>query len=144
MSEVGIARVFRLLRVVRAVTYLKQLRLLVFTLLKTLPSLANIIVLMSLLFYVYATIGATIFGEVLPEEFGNLGQAALTLFGVVTLEGWVELLHRATEHAPFAWVYFVSFILLGTFIIINLFVAVVVSNFCKSEQSTFKLATENT
>ena len=144
MTEAGLARIFRLLRVIRAVTYLGQLRLLVFTLLRTLPSLGNIIILMSLLFYFYATIGATIFGKAMPEEFGNLGNAALTLFGVVTLEGWVDLMEKASQAQPFAWVYFVSFILFGTFIIINLFVAVVVSNLEQSfrEQEASKHASE--
>ncbi len=146
MSQVGIARIFRLLRVLRAVTYLKQLRLLVYTLLKTLPSLGNIIILMSIQFYVFATIGSTIFGRAMPEEFGNLGYSALTLFGVVTLEGWVDLLAEASAVTPYAWIYFVSFILLGTFIIINLFVAVVVSNLEESfrEQEAAKHAADLT
>jgi len=82
------------------------------------------------------------FANTMPEHFGNLGTAILTLFGIVTLEGWVDLMHMAGQYHPYAWIYFLSFILLGTFIVINLFVAVVVSNLEQSfrEQEAARLS----
>ena len=128
IQEANIARIFRLLRVLRTITFMPQLRLLITTLLKTLPSLINIVILLSLLFYFYAVMGSVFFAEHMPDHFGNMGNAALTLFGIVTLEGWIEVMAEASELSRWAWIYFLSFILLGTFIIVNLFVAVVVSN----------------
>ena len=62
------------------------------------------------------------------ERWGSLGAALLTLFQIVTLEGWVEVMEKALEFRPLAWIYFVSFVLIGTFVVLNLFIAVVVNN----------------
>ncbi len=138
----SVARVLRVFRVLRAVSMMPQLRLLVSTLLRSLPSMVNILLLLSVLFYLFGVIGTVLFGQVAPEHFGRLHTTLLTLFGVVTLEGWVEVMTAVRAVRPWAWIYFVSFILLGTFVVINLFVAVVVNNLEKSNRELLRLAAQ--
>ena len=111
------------------------LRRLVNALLWTIPSLGNILLLMSLIFYIFAVMGTMLFADVAPEYFGSLPLSLLTLFQVVTLESWASGVMRPIfEQVAWAWVYFVAFILVGTFVIFNLFVGVIVSNVEKAEQ----------
>jgi voltage-gated sodium channel len=129
----GFAAVFRLvrvLRVLRLVTALPRLQLLVGALIKSLPSMSYVVLLLALLFYVYAVGGVALFAAGDPESFGNLARAGLTLFQVVTMEGWTDLMRRQFEAHPsmvLPVVYFVSFILVGTMIILNLFIGVIVN-----------------
>jgi voltage-gated sodium channel len=128
-----VARLIRVLRVLRLVSAVPQLRLVVATLVRSIPSMGHVILLMSLVFYIYAVSGFHFFAEVDPEHWGNLGAALLTLFQLVTLEGWVEVMEAAMEAHPFAWIFFVSFVMLGTFVVLNLFIAVVINNLEQSK-----------
>jgi voltage-gated sodium channel len=83
---------------------------------------------MSIIFYIYAVTGYHLFHERDPEHWGTLGSALLTLFGIVTLEGWIEVMEAAMEAHSWSWIYFVSFVLIGTFVMLNLFIAVVINN----------------
>ncbi|MDH5229645.1 MAG: ion transporter [Gammaproteobacteria bacterium] len=123
-----LARMARLLRVLRLISVIPELRLIVATLARSIPSMGNIILLMSLIFYIYAVAGYHLFHLHDPEHWQSLGLAMLTLFRVVTLEDWTDLMYTAMEMSPYAWIYFVSFVVLGTFVIINLFIAVVINN----------------
>jgi len=123
-----VARLVRVLRVLRLVSAVPQLRLIVATLVRSIPSMGHVIVLMSIIFYIYAVTGFHLFREHDAEHWGTLGAALLTLFQMVTLEGWVEVMDTALEAHAWSWVYFVSFILIGTFVMLNLFIAVVINN----------------
>ncbi len=123
-----IARLFRLLRVLRLVSTLPQLRLIVATLLRSIPSMGNVIILLAILFYMYGITGYHLFHEQLPEYWGTLPRTLLTLFTIATLEGWADILKECMQVTPWAWVYFVSFIVIATFVIINLFIAIVLDN----------------
>lgn len=123
-----VARLFRVLRVLRAVSVLPNLQTLVAALLKSLPSLGHIVMLLGLLIYVYAAIGTSLFSEISPKYFRTLHQSVLTLFSVITLEGWVSIMDEVLPYARAAWIYFVTFILFGTFVALNFFVGVIVSN----------------
>ena len=123
-----VARLVRILRVLRLVSAVPQLRLIVATLVRSIPSMGHVIMLMSVIFYIYAIAGLHLFGDVDPDHWGSLGASLLTLFQLVTLEGWVELMETGMEVHPLAWVFFVSFVLIGTFVILNLFIAVVINN----------------
>jgi voltage-gated sodium channel len=123
-----VARLVRILRVLRLISAVPQLRLIVATLVRSIPSMGHVIMLMSVMFYIYAVTGVHFFSVDDPEHWGTLGSALLTLFQLVTLEGWVEVMDTAMENHPWAWLYFVSFVLLGTFVILNLFIAVVINN----------------
>ena len=123
-----VARLIRVLRVLRLVSALPQLRLIVATLVRSIPGMGHVLMLMSIIFYIYAVIGYHLFHEHDPEHWGTLGSALLTLFGIVTLEGWVQVMETVLEPYPWAWVYFVTFVLIGTFVMLNLFIAVVINN----------------
>nr|WP_236838690.1 ion transporter [Caldalkalibacillus salinus] len=132
---VTVLRILRVLRLLRAISIIPSLRRIVNALLMTIPALGNIMLLLSLLFYIFAVIGTMLFGDIAPDHFGSLHATLLTLFQVVTLESWASgVMRPLLDQSPFAWMYFVSFILVGTFVIFNLFVGVIVSNVEKVDE----------
>lgn len=133
---VTVLRILRVLRVFRAISVIPSLRKLVDALLLTIPALGNIMLLMSIIFYIFAVIGTMLFQDVSPEFFGSLQLSLLTLFQVVTLESWASQVMRPIfEVFPWAWLYFVSFVLVGTFVVFNLFIGVIVNNVDKAESA---------
>lgn len=129
-----IARLARLLRVARLISTIPELRLIVSTLVRSIPSMGHVLLLMSIIFYIYAVAGYHLFHEHDPTHWRNLGLSLLTLFRVVTLEDWTDVMYKAMELYPMAWIYFVSFVVVGTFVIINLFIAVVINNLEEAKQ----------
>jgi len=123
-----VARLARVLRVARLVSGLPELRLIVGTMLRSIPSMGHVILLLGLLVYVYGVIGVHLFAGVDPEHWGSLARAAQTLFAVMTLEGWVELQAASAAATPWAWAFYASYIVLAVFVVINLFIAVVINN----------------
>ena len=123
-----LARLARLLRVLRLVSALPELRLIVATLVRSIPSMFNVVCLMSIIFYIYAVAGYHLFHDIDPTHWRTLGISALTLFRVVTLEDWTDVMYAAMAERWWAWAYFVSFVVVGTFVIVNLFIAVVINN----------------
>ena len=123
-----IARLARLLRVVRLVSTIPELRLIVSTLVRSIPSMMHVMTLMGVIFYIYAITGYQLFHEHDPTHWRSLGISLLTLFRVVTLEDWTDVMYTAMDFHPMAWFYFLSFVVLGTFVVINLFIAVVINN----------------
>jgi voltage-gated sodium channel len=128
-----IARLFRLLRVTRLVTKSRELHVIVNTLIRSIPSIFNILILLGVLFFIYAVIGFHLFRGADPEHWSSFTVSLTTLFQIMTLEGWVNVMQPAiAELGPLYWLYFASFILIGTFIVINLFISVIVR---KSEEA---------
>jgi voltage-gated sodium channel len=123
-----VARLARLLRVTRLVSAFPELRLIIGTMVRSIPSMGHVIVLLTLLLYVYAVLGFHFFREADPVHWGSLGTALLTLFQMLTLEGWVEIQDAVLEAYPLAWIYFSSFVLVAVFVVVNLFIAVVLNN----------------
>ena len=121
-----IARLARLLRVIRLISTIPELRLIVSTLVRSVPSMFHVMTLMGVIFYIYAITGYQLFHEHDPTHWRSLGISLLTLFRVVTLEDWTDVMYTAMEFHPWAWLYFLSFVGLGTFVVINLFIAVVI------------------
>ena len=132
-----VARVARLLRVLRIVSVFPELRLIVGTMLRSLSSMTSVILLLSLVVYVYAVLGYHLFGAIDPAHWGDLGLAVRTLFEVLTLEGWLELQAVVLPAVPAAWLFFGSYVLLAVFIVVNLFIAVILNNLenVKAEQA---------
>lgn len=128
-----ISRLARLLRVLRLISSIPELRLIVTTLMRSISSMGYIMLLMSIIFYIYAVAGYHLFSIHDPQHWGNLGTSVLTLFRIVTLEDWTDLMYTAQQLYPWAWIYFISFIFVGTFVIVNLFIAVVVNNLEKTK-----------
>ena len=123
-----VARLARLLRVLRLVSAIKDLRLIVAALVRSIPSVGHVLMLMSIIVYIYAIIGYHLFSEHDPENWRTLGISVLTLFNILTLEGWTVVMATAMNVNPMAWVYFVTFVVIGTFVVINLFIAIIINN----------------
>ena len=121
-----IARLVRLLRVMRLVSTIKDLRVIVTALVSSIPSVGHVIMLMGIIVYIYAIIGIHLFSEHDPEHWRNVGIAVLTLFNIITFDGWTDVMFTAMDLNPLAWVYFVSFVVVGTFVVINLFIAILI------------------
>jgi len=104
------------------------MRRVVTTLLGALPGLGSIAILLSLVYYVFAVIATKLFGEAFPEWFGTLANSLYTLFQVMTLESWSMGISRPVMEAfPYAWAFFIPFILIATFTMLNLFIAIIVN-----------------
>jgi voltage-gated sodium channel len=123
-----VARLARLMRVTRLVSVFPELRLIVSTMLRSIPSMGHILMMLGLLLYVYGVLGFYLFREHDPKHWGTLGTALLTLFQMLTLEGWVDVQAAVLGEFPFAWIYFSSFVLVAVFVVVNLFIAVVLNN----------------
>ena len=135
-----IGRLLRLLRVTRLVSVFPQLRLIINTMLLSIPSMGHVVLLLSLLLYVYGIAGVYMFREADPAHWGTLGAALLSLFQVVTLEGWTDLQSGLLPERPWAWVYFASFIVVAVFVVINLFIAVVINHLEKAREKEQQIA----
>jgi voltage-gated sodium channel len=127
-GPLSILRALRVLRVLRLVSAVPAMRRVVTTLLGALPGLGSIAILLSLFYYVFAVIATKIFGDTFPDWFGTLGLSLYTLFQVMTLESWSMGIARPVMEAfPYAWVFFIPFILIATFTMLNLFIAIIVN-----------------
>ena len=123
-----LARLVRLFRVLRLMSALPELQLIVATLIRSVPGMFNVLALMSIIFYVYGVAGFHLFREFDPTHWRTLGVSLLSLFRIATLEDWTDIMYAALEHHWWAWAYFVSFVVFETFVILNLFVAVVINS----------------
>jgi len=146
-QSIIVLRLLRVLRIVRLVGTIPELKLIVNTLLKSIPSMGYIGALLFILFYIYACLGTFLFRENDPIHFESLHLSLLSLFRVATLEDWTDIMYTAvygcqyygysefgelckrSEAFPFlGWFYFVSFVLLATFIFLNLLIGVIINN----------------
>jgi voltage-gated sodium channel len=123
-----VLRALRILRVLRMITVVPSLRRVVGALAAALPGMGSIFLLLGLVFYVFSVMATKLFGATFPEWFGSIGASAYTLFQIMTLEGWsMGIVRPIMETYPYAWAFFVPFILTATFIMLNLFIGIIVS-----------------
>lgn len=121
-------RVLRALRALRLVTRLQKLRVIVQAIIESVPNVAWASVLLLLIFYIFSIMGTTMYYDSFPEYFGSIGKSMLTLFQIMTLDDWTtELARPIMALHPFAWVYFISFILVSSFVVMNVIVGVIVN-----------------
>jgi voltage-gated sodium channel len=123
----SVLRALRVLRVLRLISLVPSMRKVVEALLAALPGLGSIGALLTLLLYVAAVMATKLFADIDEEHFGNLWVSLFTLFQVMTLEGWADIARDVMKEAPYAWAFFLIFILISTFAVLNLFIAVVVN-----------------
>jgi voltage-gated sodium channel len=124
----AVLRSLRVLRVLRLFTMVPQLRRVVAAALHAIPGLASVLVVMAVFFYTAAVLATTLFGGTHPAWFGSLGASLYTLFQVMTLESWsMGIVRPVMESHPMAWLFFVPFIIVATFTILNLFIGIIVS-----------------
>ncbi|HLM54192.1 MAG TPA: ion transporter [Pseudoxanthomonas sp.] len=126
-GQFSVLRALRVLRVLRVLTIVPSMRQVVGALLGAVPGLLSIAAVLFLIYYVAAVIGTNLFGAEFPDWFGDIGRSLYTLFQVMTLESWSMGISRPVmERFPYAWLFFVPFILIATFTMLNLFIAVIV------------------
>lgn len=127
-GSLSVLRALRILRVLRLVTVVPSLRAVVSALVGALPGMGSIMLLLVLIFYVFAVMATKLFGETHEETFGSIGASMLSLFQVMTLDAWSDgLMRPMLEKYPYAWMFFIPFVLISAFIVLNLFIGVVVS-----------------
>ncbi|KAB7623923.1 ion transporter [Alkalilimnicola sp. S0819] len=128
-GPLSVLRSLRVLRVLRLVSSMGRLRIIVDSLLHALPGIGWIGVLLGLVFYVFAVMGVGLFGAAFPEWFGTIPGALYSLFQIMTLESWsMGIVRPVMEQYPYAWLYFIPFILMTTFTVLNLFIGIIVNS----------------
>lgn len=123
-----ILRALRILRVLRLFSQVPKLRAIIESLMRALPGMGWTALLLMLIFYIFGVMGTILFGEVFPEYWGSLGASLFSLFQIMTLESWSSGIARPMLEAfPWIWLYFVPFILISSFMVLNLFIAIIVT-----------------
>ena len=121
-------RLARLLRVVRVVRILPELRVLVTGVVRSLPPLGSMLLLTTVMLFVYGMLGWLLFADEIPQDWGNIGRAMLSLFVLLTLEDFPRYMEAGMEVHPWSWIYFVTFVLITVFIIINVLIGIVLNS----------------
>jgi voltage-gated sodium channel len=127
-GPLSVLRALRVLRVLRLISVVPSLRNVVEAMLAALPGMGSIVLLMGLMFYVFAVMGAKLFGATQEEQFGTLGASLFTLFQLMTLDDWANIVKPAMEQHPYALAFFLPFIVVSTFVVLNLFIGVIVES----------------
>ncbi|MGB5834853.1 MAG: ion transporter [Thiohalocapsa sp.] len=126
-GPLAVLRALRILRVLRLISTVPRLRFVVEALLQAVPGISSIAVLMLLLFYVFAVMATSLFGDRFAEWFGSVGASMYTLFQIMTLESWsMGIVRPVMDVYPYAWAFFIPFILVATFTMLNLFIGIIV------------------
>lgn len=128
-GPLAVLRALRVLRVLRLISMLPRLRIVVEAMLHAVPGIGAIALLMVILYYVAAVIATKLFAETHPQFFGTIGESMYTLFQIMTLESWsMGIVRPVMEHSPQAWLFFIPFILVATFVMLNLFIGIIIES----------------
>ncbi|WP_394252235.1 ion transporter [Vibrio profundi] len=122
-----LGRLVRIFRVLRMVSIIPELRLLINSLVKALPQLGYVMLLMFIIFYIYAAVGATFFAEINPVLWGDISISLLTLFRVMTFEDWTDVMYETMTVYPLSWSYYLTFIFFTAFAFLNMVIGIVVN-----------------
>jgi voltage-gated sodium channel len=125
-GPLSVFRALRVLRILRLVSVIPRMRIVVEALARSVPGLGAIAMLLGIFFYVFAVVATKLFGDSHPQWFGSLWASTFSLFQIMTLEGWAEIARDVMTQFAAAWLFFVTFILLATFTVLNLFIALIV------------------
>ncbi len=121
-------RTLRILRTLRLISTIPSMRRVIEGLLRSIPGILSVALIMMLFFYIFAVIGTQLYGPTFPDWFGTLGKTMFTLFQIMTLESWsMGIVRPVMEQHPHAWLFFVLYILVTTFTMLNLFIAIIVN-----------------
>ncbi len=138
-----IARLIRVFRVLRMVSIIPELRILLNSLIKALPQLGYVILLMFIIFYIYAAIGTTLFEQINPTLWGDIAISLLTLFRVMTFEDWTDVMYETMAVYPISWAYYLSFIFFTAFAFLNMVIGIVVNVLDQEQSKAYKAAHED-
>lgn len=137
-EAVLLGRLLRVFRVLRLVSVVPELRFLINSLLKAIPRMGYIVLLMFIIFYIYAAMGSMFFAEVDEFLWGDVSIAMLTLFRVATFEDWTDVMYATMEHYPLSWIYYLTFIFLTAFVFLNMMIGAILE--VMSEEQNAKQA----
>jgi voltage-gated sodium channel len=145
-GPLAVLRALRVLRVLRLLTMVPSMRRVVGALLAAIPGLGSIAMVLLIIYYVFAVIATKLFAAAYPEWFGDIGRSLYTLFQIMTLESWsMGIARPVMEHFPYSWTFFIPFILVATFTMLNLFIAIIVNamqSYNEAEQHDAKEAVD--
>ena len=122
-----LGRLIRIFRVLRMVSIIPELRILLNSLIKALPQLGYVLMLMFIIFYIYAAIGSTMFGAINQDLWGDISISLLTLFRVMTFEDWTDVMYETMAVYSLSWIYYLSFIFFTAFAFLNMVIGIVVN-----------------
>jgi len=145
-AQAEVLRLLRLARIVRLLRFLPNARMLIATMGKALPSVLSMVVLVILILFIYGMVGFVMLGDALPKEWGNIGSSMMTLFILLTLENFPTYLDQAQEVTPFASIFFLSYVLIAAFVVLNLVLGIVVGSMEEAreeEQARLRKEEEN-
>ena len=145
MGMLSSARILRVLRVFKLISGVRQMRVILSAIMKAIPGIALSGILLLLLYYVYGIIGTVLFGKAFPDWFGSLGASVYSLFQIMTLESWSMGIARPVIAVfPLAWIYFVSYILITSFVVMNIVVGIVLNSINESSSEDGESANDDT
>lgn len=122
-----LARLVRVFRVLRMISVVPELRILINSLIKAMPQLGYVVLLMFIIFYIYAAVGSYLFQDINEVLWGNIAISMLTLFRVMTFEDWTDIQYETMEVYPFSWIYYMTFIFFTAFAFLNMVIGIVVN-----------------
>jgi len=124
-NEATIARLLRIFRILRLITILPELKGIINALFSSAKSIGYVILLMFIIFYIYAVMGTIFFEDSKSGNWKDLGVALLTLFQIMTFEGWTDIMHESMELHPYSWVFYITFILLTAYTFLNMIIGII-------------------
>jgi len=133
-NQATVLRLLRLARVIRLIRFLPDARVLIVTITRATPAVLSMVVLTLLIIFTYGVVGWSMFGAALPERWGTIGAAMLSLFILLTLEGFPELLAEAQAVTPWAPLFFLSYVLIAAFVVFNLLIGIVINSMDQARQ----------
>lgn len=137
-DTVLLARLLRIFRVLRLISVIPELRVLINSLIKALPRMGYIVLLMFIIFYIYAAIGSSMFEDINPTLWGNISIAMLTLFRVSTFEDWTDVMYETMTEYPLSWIFYLSFIFLTTFVFLNMMIGVILDVMQREHEEQYR------
>ena len=141
-SEMALlARLVRVFRVLRMVSVIPELRILINSLVKALPQLGYVVLLMFIIFYIYAAVGSFLFAEIDPSLWSDIAISMLTLFRIMTFEDWTDVMYATLEVYSWSWIYYLTFIFFTAFAFLNMVIGIVV-NVMEQEHASARAETE--
>lgn len=138
-GSISVFRTLRILRTLRLIKNIPKLRIIIEALIKSIPSIGWVMLLLAVVFYIFAVLGTNLYGDAFPELFGTIGDSMFTLFQIMTLESWSSGIARPMmEVMPYAYAFFIPFILIATYTTLNIFIAIVVNTMNEMHQHDVK------
>ncbi len=134
-EAVLLARLVRIFRVLRLISIVPELRILISALIKALPPMGYVLLLMFIIFYIYAAAGSMLFGEINEVLWGDILVAMLTLFRVVTFEDWTDVMYETMKVYPLSWTFYLSFIFLNAFVFLNMMIGIVIDRMQREHEA---------